>query len=115
MLWEENEENHFVEILSTQHKHAIGKLFQLLPEDIRVTSMEKISSQEKEQRTKLNAITEDELIYFKHPRSKRLSKDGVLFQALMKKRVVLREMEMALPSISSEERSTRQRKRNKIL
>jgi hypothetical protein len=113
LLWEENEENQFVEILSTQHKHAIGKLFQLLPEDIRVTAMEKISSQEKEQRTKLNAITEDELIYFKHPRSKRLSKDSLLLQALMKKKVVIREMEMALPCISSGERSTRQRKRPK--
>ena len=114
LLWEENEENQFVEILSSQHKHSIGKLFQLIPEDIRVTAMEKIHSQEKEQRAKLNAITEDELIYFKQlPRSKRLSRDSLMLQALTKKKVAIKEMELALPSISSGERSTRQRKRHK--
>ena len=113
LLWEENDEKQFVEILGTHHKHSLGKGFQLLPEDIRVTAVDKIYSQEEEHQTRLTAITEEELIYFKHPRSKRLSKGGMLIQALTKKKVVINEMVMAMPCITSGERSTRQRKRFK--
>lgn len=113
LLWEEKEENQFVEILGIQHKHFLGKLFQFIPEDIRVSAVDKISSEDEEHQTKLTAVTEEELIYFKHPRSKRLSKGGILLQALTKKKVAIKEMDMAMPCIISGERSTRQRKRLK--
>jgi hypothetical protein len=112
LIWEENEETQFVEILTTQHKHSLGKLFHLLPLDIRVAAIEKIYSDGEGQRTKLNAITEAELLYFKGPASKRFSRDCLLFQALTKEKVVIRELDMALPSASGG-RSTRQRKRLK--
>eukprot|EP00986_Skeletonema_menzelii_P018415 scaffold26636_cov153-Skeletonema_menzelii.AAC.26 len=113
LLWEEIEENNFVEILGAQHKHSLGKLFQLVAEDIRISAVDKIYSQEETPKTRRTAVTEDELIYFMHPRSKRLSKGSILLQALTKKKIVIREMELAMPCTSSGERSTRQRKRLK--
>ena len=113
LLWEEIEENNFVEILGAQHKHSLGKLFQLVAEDIRISAVDKIYSQEETPKTRRTAVTEDELIYFMHPRSKRLSKGSILLQALTKKKIVIREMELAMPCKSSGERSTRQRKRLK--
>ncbi len=110
LLWEENEENQFVEILGLQHKHSLGKLFQLISEDIRISAVDKIHSLEEEHQTKLTAVTEEELIYFKHPRSKRLSQGGMLLQALTKKKVTIREMDLAMPCIISGERSTRRKR-----
>ena len=112
LLWEENEENQFVEILNTQHKHSMGKLFQLFAEDIRLAAKEKVYSQDTEQGTKLIAVTVNRLIFFKRPRSKRLSNNGLLVKALTKKKVVIKELDIALPiTASNGERSTRQRRK----
>jgi hypothetical protein len=108
MLWEEREQNTFVEILDVRHKHSLGKLIQHFSVDIRLAAIEKIQSHEELGNNSL-AVTEDRLMHFRNPRSNRLAKDSLLVRALSKGKVVVRELEMALPSIS-EGRSCRKRK-----
>ena len=107
LFWEEKEYSSFVEILSFQHKHSLSKLFQLLDVNVRKDAIAKIHSQEQPSNDAL-AITEEQLIYFRCPRSRRLAQDSLLLLALSKEKVVVRELEMALPHWS---RSSRQRKK----
>ena len=113
LYWEEKEHNHFVEILSIQHKHSMGKLFQLFSADVRSEAIAKIYASEKTVSHGPLAVTEDQLLYFTQPRSKRLAKDSLLVIALAKNKVVVRDLDMALPS-SSEGRSSRQRKKARV-
>jgi hypothetical protein len=113
LYWEEKEHNHFVEILSIQHKHSMGKLFQLLSADVRSEAIAKIHSCEQNVSDGPLAVTEDQLLYFTQPRSERLAKDGLLVKALLKEKAVVRDLDMALPS-SSEGRSSRQRKKARV-
>ncbi|KAL3762103.1 hypothetical protein ACHAW5_008843 [Stephanodiscus triporus] len=109
MLWEEREQNTFVEILDVRHKHSLGKLIQHFSVDIRLAAIAKIQSQEELGNNSI-AVTEDRLMHFRNPRSNRFAKDSLLVGALSKGKVVVRELEMALPS-SSEGRSCRERKK----
>ena len=110
MFWEEQEVSSFVEILGMQHKHFFGKLFQLFDMDVRMEAVSKIQSSEASSTTSLSVITDEELIYFSMPRSKRLSKDGLLVMALTKERVAIRDLELAIPSNGI----GRQRKRTRV-
>lgn len=111
LFWEEKEQSTFVEVLSIQHKHFMSKLVQLFSADVRVLAFAKIHSQEKVEGA--TAILENQLIYFNNPRSKRLAKDSLLVAALMKEKVVIRELELALPS-NDEGRGARRRKRARV-
>jgi hypothetical protein len=62
----------------------------------------------------MDVITVDNLLYFKHPRSKRLSKDSILIAALSKEKVVIRELEMAIPSSDEDRRSSRRSKNARL-
>jgi len=111
LLWEENEHKQFVEVLNMQHKHSFSKLCNLLPMKARAEAITKIHSQEEQSSVAL-AITEEELLYFRSPRSKRLASGSLLLLALGKEKVVTRELEMALPSVDNEgTRSRRKRAR----
>jgi len=112
LFWEEHEQSSFVEVLSIQHKHSVGKLFRLFSVDVRAEAIAKIHSH-KETSDNVSAITEDQLIYFGRPRSKRLEPGSLLVMALSKGKVSVRELEMALIS-NGEGRSTRQRKRPRV-
>jgi hypothetical protein len=109
LLWEETEQKQFVEVLSVQNKHSAGKLFHLFPVNARIEAIAKIHSQEEP--SAALAITEEELLYFRSPRAKRFAKGSLLLLALSKQKVVIRELEMALPSNNCGGRSTRQRKK----
>ena len=94
-----------------QHKHSFSKLCNLLPMKARVEAIAKIHSQEEHGTTAL-AITEEELLYFRGPRSKRLASGSLLLLALVKEKVAIRELEMALPSVDNDgTRSRRKRAR----
>ena len=86
LYWEEiSGSKQFCEVLSPSHRFSIGKLFQLLPEDIRKDAI---------------AITDKQLPGLPHfckPRAKRLSVDTLLVKALQKSRVSIQEMELAIP------------------
>jgi len=111
LLWEENEHKQFVEVLNMQHKHSFSKLCNLLPMKARAEAITKIHSQEEQSSVAL-AITEEELLYFRSPRSKRLASGSLLLLALGKEKVVIRELEMALPSVDNDgTRSRRKRAR----
>lgn len=111
LLWEETEQKQFVEILSVQHKHSFSKICNLLLMKARVKMITKIHSKEEQSSVAL-AITEEELLYFRGPRSKRLATSSLLLLALGKEKVVIRELEMALPSVDNEgTRSRRKRAR----
>ena len=109
VFWEEQEETSFVEILGIRHKHFLGKLFQLFSLDVRMEAIALIHTSEIRCR-KLSIITEEEMIFFQRPQSMRLSADGLLVAALTKEKIVVRDLEMALPSNGS----TRQRRRTCI-
>jgi len=106
---EENKQSSFVEVLSIRHKHCFSKLFQLFTIEVRAQAIAKIHSEEGVGDS-ASAVTEDQLIYFRKPRSKRLAKDSLLVVALSKCKIVVRELEMALPS-HGDGRRTRQQKR----
>ena len=112
LFWEEKEQNTFVEVLNIQHKHSAGKMFQLFPVDIRSEAIAKIHSSEGIGKGS-SAILENQLIYFCNPRSKRLARDSLLVSSLLKEKVVVRELEMALPP-NGEGRSRRQRKKARV-
>mmetsp|Transcript_27211 Transcript_27211/g.56689 ORF Transcript_27211/g.56689 Transcript_27211/m.56689 type:complete len:634 (+) Transcript_27211:170-2071(+) len=112
LFWEEREQSTFVEILSIQQKNCVSKLFQLFSADIRTLAISKIHSH-KETGDNASAITEDKMIYFGNPRSKRLTKDSLLVMALSKGKISVREMEMTLPYTGGG-RSSRQRKRLRV-
>jgi len=112
LFWEEKEHSSFVEVLGIQHKHCVGKLFQRFEVEIRVEAFARIYSNDKPPSIP-SAVTEEALIYFRRPRSKRLAKDSLLIAALMKGKVVVRELEMAIPC-TGEGRSTRERKRARV-
>lgn len=109
LLWEEREQNAFVEVIDLRHKHSMARLFQNFSVDIRLAAIEKIQSQDEPGDNSL-AVTEDRLIYFRNPRSKRLAINSLLVAALSKEKVIIRESEMALPS-TGEVRRCRQRKK----
>jgi len=47
---------------------------------------------------RIQAVTENQLQYFQNPRSQRLVKDSLLIQALLKEKVIVKELDMAIPS-----------------
>ena len=106
--WEEREENAFVEILGMAHKCSVAKLFQLIPLDVRVDAIAMIHSSECS-RTMFRVITENEMIFFRQPRSRRLAKESLLTATLTNEKIVVREMDMALCT----NEGTRQRKRTR--
>lgn len=112
LFWEEKEQSTFVEVLNIQHKNFISKLAQLFPDNVRAHAFAKIHSPEDEV-DGAEVILENQLIYFNNPRSKRLAKDSLLVAALMKEKVVIRELELALPS-NGGGRSARRRKKARV-
>jgi hypothetical protein len=108
LYWEEREQSSFVEILGLRHKHFIGKLLQFFPLDIRLDAIGKIHSSEDHQ-TLLSVVTEEELLYFTKPRSKRLVKESLLVAALSQDTIVVKELDMALPPSGN----SRHRKRSR--
>ncbi len=113
LLWEEKEQKLFVEVHSIQHKHFVGKLFRYLPMDVRLAAFDKIYSKEGLGETKcVLAVTDKHLLHFLNPRSIRLAEGSLLVAALSSENIVVREIDIALPS-NGEGRSTRQGKRKK--
>ena len=112
MLWEEREQSAFVEVLDVRHKHSPGRLMQHFSVDVRLAAIAEIQSPEEPGEGPL-VVTEDQLTYFRTPRSKRLAKDSLLVVALSKGKVVVRDLEMALPS-TGEGRSCRHRKKARM-
>ncbi len=51
---------------------------------------------------KISAVTENQLLYFQNPRSRRLVRDSLLIQAMLKEKVVVKELDMAIPSNGSD-------------
>jgi hypothetical protein len=115
LYWEEisGECTQFVEILDVSHKHSIGKMFSLLPLDIRRQVFEKV------QRSSLTATTatatatsfshehsttiplircleHGSLSYFGPTRSLRLSSDSLLWDALSKPKISITELAMVM-------------------
>lgn len=87
-----------------QHEHIFGKLFQHVSMDVRLVAVTIIHcplhEEEDDNDVHINkpvvdVVTVDNLLHFKHPRSKRLSKGSILIVALLKEKVVLHELEMA--------------------
>jgi hypothetical protein len=122
LLWEEREQNAFVEVLNIQHKHFFGKLFQYFSINVRLAAMKiihQLHEEEEDDGVHINKpvlvfVTVDNLLYFKHPRSKRLSKDSIVIAALLKEKVVLRELEIAIPSSDGDQRSSRKCKKARL-
>jgi len=112
MLWEERTQSAFVEVLDIRHKHSVGKLMRHFPVDVRLAAMAEIRSPEEPGEGPV-VVTEDRLTYFRNPRSKRLAKDSLLDVALSKGKVVVRDLEMALPP-TGEGRSCRHRKKARL-
>jgi hypothetical protein len=109
LLWEEKEETTFVEILSLSHKFFVGKLFQYFALDVRVDALAEIHKTEL-QRTTHSVITEEEMFYFRQPRSLRLSSRDSLFNAaLAKEKIAVKEVDIALPSVGSRQRKRARR------
>jgi hypothetical protein len=126
--WEETsgESTQFVEILSIPHRHFIGKLFALLPLEIRVQVLQKVSDAPLEPATKKTAsrrpihslircMNHGSLSHFGPVRSKRLSSNGFLWNALAKPKISIPEVAMVIPTSSEEDgvRSCRRAKRYK--
>lgn len=108
LWWEESQQSTFVEILGLQNKHSISKLLAPFSVDVRIAAVAKIRSTE-EPASRALAVTEDELLHFKGPRSKRLAEGSALVLALAKEKVVIRDNEMALPPADSGGRRKRAR------
>jgi hypothetical protein len=106
LFWEEKEEASHVEIFGISHKYGVTKLWQLLPFDVRVEATSKIHTNCSTP-TKFAVITENEMLYFRQPRSSRLATESLLTAALSKEKVIVKDLDMALPTIEN----TRQRKR----
>lgn len=103
LCWEERSDNqHFVEILSPSHQFFVGKMFQLLPVDVRKDAIEKVFI------VGDNVINSDSL---RRPQARRMKRDGLLVAALQREKVVIREMELAI--ISEEDSGGRRSKRRK--
>jgi len=111
MLWEERTQSAFVEVLDVRHKHSMGKLMRHFPVDVRLAAMAEIHPEEPGEGPVV--VTKDRLTYFRKPRSKRLAKDSLLVVALSKGKVVVRDLEMALPP-TGEGRSCRHRKKARL-
>lgn len=93
LFWEETSGGkQFVEILSPTHKFGIGKLFQLLPEEVRTNVLRKVM--------KKDVVIDNsmEFPYFHGTRSSRLSEGSLLVQSLCKPRISVGEMELAITS-----------------
>jgi len=129
LVWEEHspDRRQFVEILSPSHKYSIGKLFSLLPLDVRLKVIEIMfdggsneatmnNNKQKENGndddhddygSKYACLSNDELVYCKTIRSQRLlSPNSLLLAALTRpKKVSISEMAMTIiiitPSSSS--------------
>jgi hypothetical protein len=108
LLWEEKEETTFVEILGLSHKYFVGKLFQYFALDVRVDALAEIHKTEL-QRTTHSVITEEEMLYFRQPRSKRLTCDSLLNAALAKEKIAVKDVDIALPSVGSRQRKRARR------
>ena len=108
LFWEEKEENSFVEILTLTHKFSIAKIFQFFPYDVRVDAIAIVHNPNL-QKTIHSVITENEMFYFRKPRSGRLTKESRLIASLTKPKIVIRDLDMTLPTVGS----TRQRKRTR--
>jgi menin len=103
LYWEEaSGDKQFVEILGLSHKFFIGKLFQLLSEDIRRDVIAKVRATKSE---------DEKYPYFRQPRSRRMATSGQLIQALQKPKVAIREMELAIPSEEDDSGGGRRSKR----
>ena len=61
------------------------------------------------QTTKYSAITEQQIIYYRQPRARRLAKGSLLITALSKEKIAIKDLDMALPASESH----RQRKRSR--
>lgn len=111
--WEEREEQSFVEILGLRHKHSFAKMLGTFDLESRRGAVEMMldgfttvenggnktrkscnNTTDKE----MQAVTENKLLYFQNPRSQRLVPDSLLIQALLKEKVVVKELDMAIPS-----------------
>ncbi|KAL3905189.1 MAG: hypothetical protein SGILL_009776 [Bacillariaceae sp.] len=124
LYWEESsgEATHFVEILSLCHKHSIGKLFALLPHEIRLQVLVKVSEgtgkvQEPPSRLSIKAIIKcmehTHLSHFGPVRSKRLATNGLLWNALTKPKISIPEMAMVILAGNENGSGGRSRRRAK--
>lgn len=107
LFWEEKEQNMFVEVLGIAHKFSLAKIFQYFPFDVRLKAIAELYSSDLQNR-KYSMITENQMLYFTNPLSKRLGNGSLLINALSKEKIALKDLDLALPIIDG---STRQRKR----
>ncbi len=121
--WEEREEQSFVEILGLRHKHSFAKMLGTVELEVRKGAVEMMfggggnddgvtdvenggnknsTSKNTSTSNKISAVTENQLLYFQNPRSRRLVRDSLLIQAMLKEKVVVKELDMAIPSNGSD-------------
>jgi hypothetical protein len=108
LTWEErSNDKKFVEILAPTHKHGIGKLFQMLKQDVRQEVVSKVLDgvEDSGENTNLPQC-------FVHIRSKRLSPGSPLLTALRKTSVSVGEMELAM--ICSDDRDGGDRRSKRV-
>jgi Menin len=113
LAWEEEwGGKQFCEILTPNHPNSIGKMFQLLSAEVRKEAIDRVFADNTQDADgNAPAITENNLLYFSKPRSKRMQRDSPLVAALGKEKVVIREMELTIPmSDSGGRRSKRPRR-----
>jgi hypothetical protein len=102
LFWEERTGSQLLPILNAGHKSGISKLFSVLPHDIRVEMVARVSPDSIAMLTTSEAprpskpITSSQLQHFKNPRSKRFAPNGLLLSALMRCKVSIGEMELAI-------------------
>jgi len=98
--WEEREGQSFVDILGLRHKHSFAKMLGTFDLDSRRGAVETMLDGSNNNTTdkRIQAVTENQLQYFQNPRSQRLVKDSLLIQALLKEKVIVKELDMAIPS-----------------
>jgi len=103
LYWEESQRNGsgrtFVEILCSNNECSIGKLMQLFTFEVRNEIFKKVFADEiKENPLQQSGfISQNNLLYFNGPISKRMSKNSLLMRALQKPKVAVGEMELTIP------------------
>ena len=128
LLWEEQCGKQFCEVLTPSHKYSMEKVFQQFSMDIRQKIVDMLYSEAAVSCSASNgnststtassdnnpssiAITEGNLRYFSHPRSKRLQKESLLLKSLGKAKVSIREMELTIPLSGDDGRRAKRARR----
>lgn len=108
LFWEEKEQKTFVEVLSISHKLSLAKIFQYFPLNVRLEAITELHSSDLQDK-KYSMITENQMICFKNPLSQRLTAGTLLITALSKEKIIIKDLDLALPIDVSARRRKRAR------